>query len=137
MAGFFVASKQSCDIIIPFVDTLIADIHPIFANKYLHKVDSDEILICEVHKIDKNISEVFAGDLHTPKADEVLDSMCWDQNGNICVTVDVKGEHHKITTNFKKSRKYSSVDVVKDDLRRIRHEIRMCISDNVTDFRKF
>ena len=87
----------------------------------------------EVHKITKNISEVFAEDLHTPKVDEVLDSMCWDQNDNICVTLDVKGESHKITTNFRKSRKYSSVDVVKDDLRRIRNEIRMCISDNVTD----
>ena len=100
MARFFYACKQSCDIMISFVDTLIADgirkaespfllrpnglylihlfadIHPIFANKYFPKVDSDENLICEVHKIDKNISEVFAGDLHTPKADEVLDSMC-------------------------------------------------------------
>ena len=59
--------------------------------------------------------------------------MRWDQNDDICVTLDVKGEPHKITRNFMKSRKYSSVDVVKDDLRRIRHEIRMCISDNVTD----
>ena len=46
---------------------------------------------------------MFAGDLHTPKAEEVLDSTCWDQNDNICVTLDVKGEAHKITTNFKKS----------------------------------
>ena len=56
----------------------------VFVCKYwMNKVDSDEMLICEMHKIAKNISEVFAGDLLTPKADEVLDSMCWDQNDNI------------------------------------------------------
>ena len=70
--------------------------------------------------------------MNTPKADEVLDSMCWDQNDNICVTLDVKGKPRKTTTNFKESRKCSSVDEVKDDLRRICNEIKMCISD-VTD----
>ena len=69
MSGFLDACKQLVDIIVPFIDTIIAygirkdessfllspkgiyllhvfsDIHPIFANKYLHKVDSDDILI--------------------------------------------------------------------------------------------
>ena len=56
--------------------------------------------ICEVHKIAKNISEVFAGDVHTPKADEVLDGLCWDQNDNICVIMDVKGEHLRSHENI-------------------------------------
>ena len=30
---------------------LFADLHPVFANQYLHTIDSDKVLICEVSRV--------------------------------------------------------------------------------------
>ena len=71
MAGFLNACKQSSAILVPFLNTLLAgkirgeeealfilsakglftlelfsDLHSIFANQYLHCVDSDRALCC-------------------------------------------------------------------------------------------
>ena len=75
MAGFSDACVQSSHITVPFLDTvfnckiqedetkfmaspkgvffqqLFADLHPVFANRYLHQVVSDEVLTCEVYCI--------------------------------------------------------------------------------------
>ena len=96
-------------------------------------MDSEDILICEVHKIAKNISQLFSADLHTPKADKVLDSLSWDENNNMQVVLNAKSESHTVTTDFKRTRKHFSIDEVKEDLRRIRSEVILCISDNITD----
>ena len=71
MAGFIDACVQASEILIPFLDTLVAgnirpdetkfiaspkgvyliqlsaDLHCIFTDSYLHCVDSDSVLICE------------------------------------------------------------------------------------------
>ena len=126
MAGFLDACVQSSHIIAPFLDTfvnwkiwedetkfivspqdvlllqLFADLYPVFVNRYLHWVDSDEVLICEVHRdacetanvpLDKNIS--------TPLADALYDSLKEDQHCNIIADFDIKGTKHTITLNTK------------------------------------
>ena len=95
-------------------------------------MDSDEILICEVYKVAKNMSELFSEHLATPKADKVLDTMVCDGNGNIQVVLFANSEPHTVTTNCKTTR-HHSFDKVKDELKRIRGEIITCMSDNITD----
>ena len=84
-----------------FLVHLFPDLHQIFTNQYLHKVDSDSILICESYMVGKktaihleNITE-----LDTPKADAIINNMEVDQNSNITVEVEMKGGMHKLTLN--------------------------------------
>lgn len=44
-AAYIVSAKG------PFILELFADLHPIFSNQYLHCVESDEILSCEVYYV--------------------------------------------------------------------------------------
>ena len=110
MCGFLDGCSQCSNILVPFMDTLVtgnirteetlfllcpmgifllqlmADLHPIFMNKYLHKTDSDHILVCEtkavVEKAIENLQKA-----KTLRSDEVLDSMTVDEYDNIKVNV--------------------------------------------------
>ena len=80
MAGFLDACKQSSAILVPFLNTLIAgkiqeeaafilspkglstlelfsDLDSIFANQYLHCVDSDRVLSCKVYAVAHRTAE--------------------------------------------------------------------------------
>ena len=103
MAGFLDACIQLSKIIVPFLDTIIAgnirpdetkylaspkglyllqlfaDIHPIFACKFLHNVGSDDVLICEVFNIANNTAEALKDpDIKTPKANALFESLSVD-----------------------------------------------------------
>ena len=107
MAGFLNACKKSSAILVPFLDTLIAekvreedaalflsakglftlelfsDQHSIFANQYLHCVDSDRVLSCEVYAVAHRTAEKL---IHTtPKTDKIFNSLHLDQNNNVLV----------------------------------------------------
>ena len=81
---------------------LFDNLHSIFVNSYLHLVDSDKVLICEVFNIAKQTSTYLLGsDLKTPKADKFLDNLMVDENKNVKATFDVNGEEHILNLNAK------------------------------------
>ena len=99
MAGFLDGCKQSSSILVPFLDTLIngkirdeetavilsarglfclelfADFHPVFSNQYLHCVDSDRILSCEVY------------DVAQVTAKKLIDPLCRRQKQTIATKI--------------------------------------------------
>ena len=81
---------------------LFADLHPVFANKFLHHVDSDHVLICEVFDVAKNTALALQDpNLATPKSDALLNGLSLDTFKNVIVTFDVDGEKHTLNLNFR------------------------------------
>ena len=77
---------------------LFDDLHAIFANNYLHLVDSDKVLICKVFNIAKQTSTYLHGsNLKISKANKFFDKLMDDENKNVQVTVDVNGEEHTLS----------------------------------------
>ena len=102
ICGFLDGCKRSSEILVPFLDTVVvaniqaeqksflltakalfllelfADLHPIFANEYVHHVDSDSILVCEVTAVAEAIFERFTDldTLPTPKSVAFLKFGC-------------------------------------------------------------
>ena len=55
---------------------LLADLHPVFANRYLYQVDSDDVLICEVHSVAYETASLVLDESHcTPAADALYNSL--------------------------------------------------------------
>ena len=75
----------------------------------------------------ENITE-----LDAPKADAIINNMEVDQNSNITVEVEMKGEMHKLTLNSKITRNFG-LDQVKDGLIKSKREIISCIAENIRD----
>ena len=116
MAGFLDGCNQASGILVPFIDTLIggkireeesaiilspkglftlelfADLYPVFANQYLHVVDSDKILGCEVYNVaHKTAEKLMSSTLETPKADNIYMNPSLDENNNVYVTLVTPG----------------------------------------------
>ena len=72
---------------------LFDDLHSIFANNYLHVVDSDKVLICEVYNIATQTSKLLLGpDLKTPRADKFIENLMIDEHKNVKAAFDANGE---------------------------------------------
>ena len=64
---------------------MFADLLKVYANQYLHHVDSDKLLVCESYAVAQNTADLLA-DIHniaTPNADAVINSLAVDQFSNI------------------------------------------------------
>ena len=100
MAGFMDACVQASEILILFLDTLVADnIRPnetkfiaspkgaylillfanlqcIFPDSYFHGVDSDSVLICETYNVaQKTVQTLLNEETKTPNADALLEGL--------------------------------------------------------------
>ena len=161
MAGFLDGCKQSSSISVPFLGTLIAgqirkeepafilcakglytlelfaDLNPIFANQYLHCVDSDKVLSCEVHGVARLTADNLIGPtLKTPKADKIFDNLHTDENDNVLVTLmDIQGTCHTHLLNEKLTR-HHTFQSIKDDLLQTRTRILQRLHDNIVDQNK-
>ena len=113
---------------------LFADLHPIFASQYLHKVDNDSILICESYKVGKKTTVLLENiiELDTPEADAIINNLEVDQDSNVTVEVEMKGEMHKLTLNSKVTINFA-LDQVKDGLIKSKSEIISCMVENIRD----
>ena len=81
---------------------LFDNLHSIFADNYLHVVDSDKVLICEVYNIATQTSKLLLGsDLKTPKADKFVENLMIDEHKNVKAAFDVNGEEHVLNLNAK------------------------------------
>ena len=156
MGGFLDGCKQCSDILVPFMDMLvtgnirseetlsllspmgifliqlIADLHPLFMDHYLHKTDSDIVLACETKGIaNKTISNLLG--TQTPRYQEVLDSMDADSHDNIIISAknDSK-EVYNLTLNTKVTRG-KSIQLYKRQLKKTRIDVINCMVDNIRD----
>ena len=139
MAGFFDGCKQPLNILVQFLDMLIAgnireeeaayilkskglfileifaDLHSIFSNLYLQCVDSDKILSCKVFNVVKaTTSKIVKDDLSTPKVEKIHDNLYLDKNKNVLVTFeDPLGGKHTQLLKEKITRK-DTLDTMKE-----------------------
>ena len=142
MAGFLDACKQASGIFTPFLDMLVtgnirkteaayllsakgiytlalfADLYPVFADKFLHCVDSDTILSCEAFQVaEETALKLKDNALLTPKADAVLEGLSTDQHNNVIATFySANGNVHTHILNEKISARNKTIDSIKEDL---------------------
>ena len=154
MAGFMDACVQASEILIPFLDTLVAgnirpdetkfiaspkgvyliqlfaDLQCIFTDSYLHRVDSDSVLICETYNVaQKTVQTLLNEELKTPNADALLEGLHSDRNQNIMADIKMKDAVHTVTLNSKVTRGVT-LDKVKEKLVKSKMEILQCMADN-------
>ena len=80
------------------LNQIFADIHPVFTNNYLHKVDSDKLLVCEAYSVAQKTATILKDPaLTTPKADEIISNLSLDQFNNVVAKCD----EHQVTLNVK------------------------------------
>ena len=77
---------------------LFADLNDVFKNKFLHKVDSDTVLVSQVFHTAKNTASRL-GVAATPKADLILDNLSVDEHGNVAVDFKLQENIHTIRLN--------------------------------------
>lgn len=76
---------------------LFADLHPVFANNYLHKVDSDKFIVCEAYSVAQKTATILKDPaLKTPNACEIIYNLSLDQ-----FNVVAKFDGHQVTLNVK------------------------------------
>ena len=83
---------------------LFGDLHPVFANKVLHSVDSDIILICEAYNVAEKAANIIKDRalLKTPKADDFISNLDAGKFYEITVELRTQGNNvHKLTLNSK------------------------------------
>ena len=161
MAGFLDACKQASVILTPFLDTLVAgnirrkyaayllsakgiytselfaDLHPVFADKFLHCVDSDTILSCEAFQVaGETALKLKDNALLTPKADAVLEGLGTDQHNMIATFSSANGNVHTHILNEKISTRNITIDSIKEDLLNVKEGILNCLVDNINDQNK-
>ena len=111
-----------------------ADLHDIFAEQYLHHVDNDNILICQVHHVAKKTTDRLGSDDLKPKrADDFLNCLATDEFQNIAAEFWTKGGNHNITLNAKITDRGNSLDKVKEAYLKVKTEILQCMIDNSND----
>ena len=85
-----------------FLLRLFDDLHLVFANIYIHRLDSDHVLLCEVFIIAHQTAKLLpSSDLKTPKSDYFLENVMVDQNNNVHTVFEVNSEQHVITLSAK------------------------------------
>ena len=156
MYGFLDGCRQCSDILIPFMDTLVtgnirneetlvllspigifllqlmADLHPIFMNKYLHKTDSDHVLVCETKAVAEKTIENLRN-AKTPRSDEVLNTMEVDQNDNLQVNIKTKNDYVQTLTLNTKVTRGKSLEYYQAHLREAKNDALACMVDNITN----
>ena len=81
---------------------LFADLHPVFANKFLHCVDSYAILIYEGCSVAEKTANIIKDPalLKTLKADDFISNLDTDEFDNITVELRTQESNvHKLTLN--------------------------------------
>ena len=83
---------------------LFADINHVFTNKYLHTVNSDTVLISEVHNIAMRTCANLQS-ITTPKADYLLENLEVDEYDNVSANFNLNGTIHTIRLNERLTRR--------------------------------
>ena len=120
-----------------YIVKLLKDVRGIFSAQYLRPVDRDTIMASESYNIAQNTAVAIDG-METPSADNLLDALWIDDNGN--VHADVRhndGIHTLRFSNYHKpSRavpKESRLQQLKDELVETKREVLQNLKDNIQD----
>ena len=161
MAHFMEACVSFDDILIPMYDTMftsglrkedrdklftaeniytvkvIKDLNKAFFVKYLRKVDKTFLLVSTVYKTAQDAA-IEISDIATPTADEFLDLLQLDPNGNLNVELELNSNKHKLrlSNTHKPTRGQSEVErlnKLKEKLVLIKTEIVKNIEGNIRD----
>ena len=155
MAGFLDACTKALSIILPFLDTLVtgqthedetkylasptgiyllqlfAHLHCVFTDSYLHHVDSDDILVCEVYEVAQQTAKKLTDpELSTQLAASLFNSLSTGLNDNIKAEFIVNTTNHNITLNTKVTR-HNTLNKMKTDLLKKKQQILQCMATNV------
>ena len=155
MAGFMDACVLASEILIPFLDTLVAgnirpdetkfiaspkglylihllaDLQCIFTDSYLHRVGSDSVLLCETCSVaQKTVQTLLSEERKTPNTDALLEGLHSDRNQNIMADIKMKDAVHTAALNSKVTRGVT-LDKVKEKLVKSKMEILQCMADNI------
>ena len=85
---------------------LFDDLHNVFAHNYLHRVDSDKVLICEVYAIAQKAADyLLSPDLPTPKASEFNNNLLLDDHNNVLAVFNVNNKEHQLCLNYRVTRR--------------------------------
>ena len=157
MSGFMDACHKCSEIIVPLLDTIITsqirpdetlfigsakgvyllqlfnDIHDLFTNKYLHKVDSESnVLSCEGYNIAIKTTKQLSV-AKTPLADHLLQSLHEDRNRNLKAVFKLKNSEHVLTLNERLTNRNKSLENLKEDLQGMKEAILQNIVENILD----
>ena len=99
---------------------MFADLKKGSANQYLHHVDSDKLLICEIYAVAQNATAPLADidNIATSKADAILNNLAVDRFSNINLEIEMNDLIHKLTLNTKVTRNFG-LDPIKRSLFKI------------------
>ena len=104
---------------------LFADLHTVFANKFLHCVDNDTMLICEAYHVAEKTGDALSG-LPTPKAEAVLEGLsCDNNNNNPLLLLDYNNGVHTVLLSSKLLRG--------NTLEKVKENLLKCLVDNIRD----
>ena len=110
---------------------LFTDLHLVFTKNYLHCVDSDKILICEVHNATHHTAETLRDpSIQTLLADSLYNSLFTDKNQNVHALLNLKGSLHSITLNAKVGTRGNSLHKIKESLLKAKNKILECMAYN-------
>ena len=88
---------------------LFDDLHHIFIHRYLHCVDSNKVLICEVYAIAQKAPDyLLSSDLQTPKASEFNNNLLLDDCNNVLAVFNVNNKEHQLHLNYRVTRRGES-----------------------------
>ena len=81
---------------------LFDDLHHVFAHNYLHRVDSDKVLICEVYAIARKAADyLLSHDLPTPKASKFNNNLLLDDHKSVLEVFNVNNKEHQLRLSYR------------------------------------
>ena len=83
---------------------LFSDLHHLYSNQYLHRVDSDTTIICESYNQAIKTADALKT-VETPRSAKLLELLTADKYGNVTATFDLGDSIHEIRFNERITRR--------------------------------
>ena len=83
---------------------LFSDLHHLYSNQYLHRVDSDTTIICESYNQAIKTADALKT-VETPRSAKLLELLTADKYGNVTATFDLDDSIHEIRFNERITRR--------------------------------
>ena len=122
-----------------FILKIMSELDPLFNAHYLKKADKGDLLVSTVFDLAHSFADEM-NEFSSKKADDFLDSLKFDVNGNLQASISVKGSSnkHTITLNYphktvRNQTQADRVNVLKEELEELKEKIVSNIVENVRD----
>ena len=122
-----------------FILKIMSDLDHVFNSHYLRKADKGDLLVSTVYNIAHSFADTMVN-FSSTNAQNFVDSLKFDQHGNLQATLGIKGSEnkHTITLNYphKPARNQTQeerLNKLKEELESLNEDIRSNIVENVRD----